>query len=75
MHKEVFAMKKFVPYDKLSKKEKQRLDRARRVTWNGVDPVTRRPALSFAYDRSRENRRWKADAHSSDVGGFVVFMA
>lgn len=68
-------MKKFVPYDKLSKKEKQRLDRARRVTWDGISPVTRRPAPSCAYDRRREDRRWKAEAHSPDVGGLVVFSA
>lgn len=68
-------MKKFVPYEKLSKKEKRRLDQTRRRTWNGTSPVTRRPAPSFAYDRRREDRRWKAEDHAPDVGGFAVFAA
>lgn len=65
-------MKKFVPYDKLSKKEKQRIDSTRRTTWGSICPVTRRPAPSFAYNRNKENRRWKTEVRSPDVGGFVV---
>ena len=36
-------MKKFVPYEKLSKKEKRRLDSQRRKTWGEMSPVTRKP--------------------------------
>lgn len=68
-------MKKFVPYEKLSKKEKKRIDQRRRNTWNGMDPVTRRPDPSFAYHRSKENRRWNTEARSPDIGGFVVCCA
>lgn len=34
-------MKKFVPSEKLSKKERKRLNSVRRGSWNGVRPVTR----------------------------------
>lgn len=35
-------MKKFVPYEKLSKSKKRELDRKKRVTWGNVNPVTRK---------------------------------
>lgn len=34
-------MEKFVPYEKMSKKEKQKLDKIKRRDWNGLNPVTR----------------------------------
>lgn len=34
-------MEKFIPYEKLSKKEQKRLDSAKRRDWNGLNPVTR----------------------------------
>jgi len=34
-------MEKFIPYEKLSRKEKKKTDSARRGTWNGISPVTR----------------------------------
>ena len=34
-------MEKFVKYDKLSKKEKKKLDSAKRRDWQGLNPVTR----------------------------------
>ena len=36
-------MEKFIPYEKLSKKEKRKLDQARRNTWGELNPVTRKP--------------------------------
>lgn len=50
-------MSKFIPYDKLSKKKKRELDRRRRNTWGGLDPVTRRPANPKAYDRAKARKR------------------
>lgn len=49
-------MEKFIPYEKLSKKKRAELDRMRRGTWNGFNPVTRRPKSSRAYDRNKEKR-------------------
>ena len=34
-------MDKFVSYDKMSKKEKKKIDSAKRGCWNGVDPATK----------------------------------
>ena len=34
-------MEKFTPYEKLSKKEKKKLDSEKRRDWNGLNPVTR----------------------------------
>ncbi len=46
-------MEKFVPYEKLSKKERRKLDLARRQTWGPLSPVTRKPVSSRAYSRSK----------------------
>lgn len=53
-------MKKFVPYEKLSKKEKRKLDQAKRQTWGAMSPVTRRPENSRAYNR-KKTQDWKKD--------------
>lgn len=46
-------MKKCIPYEKLSKKEKRKLDLAKRQTWGDLSPVTRKPANSRAYNRKK----------------------
>lgn len=45
-------MKKFVPYEKLSKRERRARDAERRETW-GMSPVTRRPPNPKAYNRKK----------------------
>ena len=57
-------MEKFVPYEKLSKKEKRKLDQAKRQTWGDMNPVTRKPKNSRAYDR-RKAQSWKNDLSGS----------
>ncbi len=47
-------MEKFIPYDKLSKKEKRKRNAARRNTWGGLSPVTRRPESPKAYKRKKQ---------------------
>ena len=49
-------MPRFIPYQKLSKKEKKRLDSARRGDWGPVSPVTRREENPKAYRRCRFKR-------------------
>ena len=51
-------MEKFIPYEKLSKKEKRKIDQARRQTWGELNPVTRKPENSKAYNRNK-TRNWK----------------
>ena len=47
------SMEKYIPYEKLSKKEKRKLDQARRQTWGCFSPVTRKPENSRAYNRQK----------------------
>lgn len=54
-------MEKFIPYEKLSKKKKRELDAQRRGTWYGINPVTRKPENSKAYNR-RKAQKWCDDA-------------
>ena len=53
-------MEKFIPYEKLSKKEKRKLDQAKRQTWGNLNPVTRKPVSSKAYNRNKA-RNWKRE--------------
>ena len=46
-------MSKFIPYEKLSKKQKRAMDAARRGSWGGLSPVTRRPENPKAYKRKK----------------------
>lgn len=50
-------MEKFVPYEKLSKKEKKKRDAMARSTWGNLKPVTRKPENSRAYNR-RKAQKW-----------------
>jgi hypothetical protein len=69
-------VKRFVPYEKLSKKRQREIDREKRGAWGAINPVTRRPERPDAYDRQKENRRWKMDArqreHPSGGGFFML---
>ena len=53
-------MEKFIPYEKLSKKEKRKMDLAKRQTWGELNPVTRKPVSSKAYNR-RKAQDWKRE--------------
>ena len=53
-------MDKFIPYEKLSKKEKRKRDQAKRQTWGTLNPVTRKPETSRAYNR-RKSQTWKQE--------------
>lgn len=67
-------MEKFIPYEKLSKKEKRKRDQARRQTWNSLSPVTRKPANSKAYNRNK-TRNWMRDDQRTDSGIFVFLVS
>ena len=64
-------MEKFIPYEKLSKKEKRKIDQTRRQTWGELNPVTRKPENSKAYNRNKA-RNWKRDYHETSSGLFYV---
>lgn len=58
-------MEKFIPYEKLSKKEKRKADAARRSTWGQLNPVTRKPQNSRAYNRKMA-QDWKKELPNSE---------
>ena len=66
-------MEKFIPYEKLSKKEKRKMDLAKRQTWGELNPVTRKPENSKAYNRNKA-RNWKRDHHEASSGTFVCML-
>ena len=66
-------MEKFIPYEKLSKKEKRKIDQARRQTWGELNPVTRKPENSKAYNRNKA-RNWKRDYHETNSGTFCLLV-
>ncbi len=51
-------MEKFTAFDKLSKKKQRELNRQKRGSWNGLNPVTRKPDKPNAYKRSKA-RAWR----------------
>lgn len=56
-------MKQFVPYEKLSKKQRKEIDKARRATWGGVVPVTRKVENAKIYNRKKHQRgEWDSGA-------------
>ena len=61
-------MEKFIPFEKLSKKEQRKRNAARRGSWYGLNTVTRKPENSKAYNR-RKAQKWSDD---SDPVPFVV---
>lgn len=63
-------MKNVIPYDKLSKKDKRKLDLARRGSWGDLNPTARTPPNSKAYNRSKP-RNWKRDCHETNSGAFA----
>ena len=49
-------MKKFIPYEKLGKREKRARDRADRRDWGALNPVTSKRENPKAYDRAKVRR-------------------
>ena len=64
-------MEKFIPYEKLSKKEKRKIDLAKRQTWGELNPVTRKPVSSKAYNR-RKSQNWKRELPPTDLRLFAL---
>ena len=66
-------MKKYIAYEKLSKKEKRRIDNRKRKTWGDLNPVTRKPTNSKVYNR-KKNQYWKDELHSTDSFHYAVLI-
>lgn len=64
-------MEKFIPYEKLSEKEKRKIDQTRRQTWGELKPVTRKPENSKVYNR-RKSQDWKRELPPTDLRLFLL---
>lgn len=56
-------MGKFVPYEKLSKKQKRKIDMKSRKGWGNISPITRKAEEPKVYKRIR-NWREEDDLNS-----------
>lgn len=65
-------MAKFIPFVKLSKKTQQEINKSRRKNWGNIDPVTKRPANSKAYNRKKA-RAWKDTFPTSEL--FIILLS
>lgn len=67
-------MEKYIPYEKLSKKAKKAVNDAKRGTWGSLNPVTRKPENSKAYNRKKA-RRLDRDSTSPDLRAYFLTAA
>lgn len=51
-------MEKFIPYEKLSKKQQKAINAKRRGTWGALSPVTRKVESKKIYNRQKARKRW-----------------
>lgn len=68
-------MEKFIPYEKLSKKEKRKVDAAKRTTWGDLNPVTRKPQNNKAYCRNKARTWMRDDDHETNSGINFLFAS
>ena len=68
-------MEKFIPYEKLSKKEKKKRNLELRGSWGALSPVTRRGETPKIYRRAKEKaqlRKEDPDAVPFSLPAFVI---
>lgn len=53
-------MEKFIPIGKRSKREQKKYHAQKRGSWGGINPITRKPPNSHAYQRQNSGT-WKRD--------------
>lgn len=54
-------MEKFVSFEKLSKKKQREINAAKRGSWGGLNPVTRKPENPKAYNRRKARKQLDYD--------------
>ena len=67
-------MKKFVPYEKMSKKQKKALDSMKRKSWGCLDPRTRVPDDPKVYKRSKFRYSGISDEDKSDSSSDILLL-
>ena len=66
-------MEKFVPYEKMSKKDKSKIDQMRRGSWGDVNPVSRKAEIKKLYNRKR-TQDWKKELPPPVSFSFVITL-
>ena len=54
-------MAKFITYEKMSKKQKAEINKQRRGSWNGVNPVTKVVKSKKQYNRKMKHKNTQFD--------------
>lgn len=54
-------MKQMIPLEKQQKKKQRAVAAAQRGSWGGLNPVTRKPEYSKAYNRKKAGQ-WRKDS-------------
>lgn len=54
-------MERYIPFEKLQKKKQRELQAKQRGSWGGLNPVTRKPANSKAYNRKKAGQ-WRKES-------------
>ena len=63
-------MKKFIPYEKMSKRMKKEADKQKRKDWGVLSPVTRKSKNAKIYDR-KKIRSMDRNDHGTDFYFFA----
>lgn len=67
-------MEKFIPYEKLSKKEQKKRNAVNRTTWGDLKPVTRRPDNPKAYNRRKARKTFPDYRENGVTGSFFPLL-
>ena len=67
-------MEKFIPYEKLSKKEKKKRNLERRGSWGALSPVTRRGETPKIYRRAKEKAQLRKEDPDAVLFSLPVFV-
>lgn len=66
-----FQMDKYIPKEKMSKKARKAQNLKKRVTWQGFNPVTRKPPNPKAYKRKKLRYQDYPDSEASFIIRFL----
>ena len=66
-------MERFIPYQKLSKRERKARNAERRVSWS-MNPVTRKPPNPKAYNRRKARTGIRNASSVSFLFYFIIFF-
>jgi hypothetical protein len=66
-------MNRFLPREKMGKREKRALDKAKRQVWGAVSPVTRTTENKKGYNRKRSPRWYDDDSTGTFICRFSAY--